>query len=97
VCGVANNQLAEPRHGEELRARGIVYAPDFVVNAGGVIASARVIFARVDRDRATEQILALYDTILSILTRADASGRAPCEIAEDLARERLEAGAQQGV
>lgn len=96
VCGVANNQLAEPRHGDELRARGVVYAPDFVVNAGGVIASARVIFARVDRERATEQILALHDTILSILERAEASGRAPGEIAEDLARERLEAAPAVG-
>ncbi len=92
ICGVANNQLAEPRHGAELQARGIVYAPDFVVNAGGVIASARVIFASVDRDRATEQILGLHDTLLQILRRAEAAGRQPEQVAEDLARERLAAG-----
>ncbi len=92
VCGVANNQLAAPRHGEELLARGIVYAPDFVVNAGGVIASARVIFASVDRERATEQILGLHDTLLRILRRAEATARPPEEIAEELARERLAAG-----
>ena len=37
VCGAANNQLLEPRHGEQLRERGIKYAPDYVVNAGGLI------------------------------------------------------------
>jgi leucine dehydrogenase len=37
VAGAANNQLAEPRHGDVLRARGILYAPDFVINAGGII------------------------------------------------------------
>jgi leucine dehydrogenase len=37
VAGAANNQLAEPRHGEALRARGILYAPDYVINAGGII------------------------------------------------------------
>ena len=37
VCGAANNQLLEARHGEELRDRGIKYAPDYVVNAGGLI------------------------------------------------------------
>ena len=37
VAGAANNQLAEPRHGDDLHARGILYAPDYAINAGGVI------------------------------------------------------------
>src|SRR5262249_48934199 len=37
VAGAANNQLAEPRHGEDINARGILYAPDYAINAGGLI------------------------------------------------------------
>ena len=93
ICGVANNQLAEPRHGLELRDRGIAYVPDYVVNAGGMIGASRGIFATPDLDASLRQIEGLYDTILEILERADASGRASSEVADDLARARIAAAA----
>ena len=49
VCGLANNQLAEPRHGEELQRNGIAYVPDYVVNAGGMMGASTVIFGTPSR------------------------------------------------
>ncbi|MEM7775440.1 MAG: amino acid dehydrogenase [Pseudomonadota bacterium] len=89
VCGIANNQLAEPRHGQALADRGIAYAPDYVVNAGGVISSARVIFASMDHAAAEAQTLAIYDTVLEVLERAAKDGRTTEAIADQIAEERL--------
>jgi len=91
ICGLANNQLAEPRHGLGLRDRGIAYVPDYVVNAGGMIGASRGIFATPDLDASLRQIEGLYDTILEILEQADSSGRASSEVADDLARARISA------
>lgn len=91
VCGTANNQLQEPRHGHELAERGIVYAPDFAVNAGGIIASSRVIFAELDHETAKRQTLAIEDTVRDILERARREGRPTSEVAEEMAEERLAA------
>jgi len=91
ICGLANNQLAEPRHGLELRDRGITYVPDYVVNAGGMIGASRGIYATPDLDTSLRQIEGLYDTILEILELADSSGRASSEVADDLARARISA------
>jgi leucine dehydrogenase len=91
VCGVANNQLQEPRHGAALRARGIAYVPDYVVNAGGMIGASTVIYSVPDREASVRDVLGLYDTVLSILQRADAEGRPPSDVADDLARARIAA------
>jgi leucine dehydrogenase len=89
VCGVANNQLRAPRHGAALRERGIAYVPDYVVNAGGMIGASTVIFSTADHDASVRKILGLYDTVLSILQRADAEGRPSSDVADDLARARM--------
>ncbi|WP_204114131.1 Glu/Leu/Phe/Val dehydrogenase [Shimia biformata] len=91
VCGVANNQLAEPRHGAALKQRGIAYVPDYVVNAGGIIGSSSVIYTTPDEARITDKIHGLYDTIGDILKRADASGEATSDVADQMARARLAA------
>lgn len=91
ICGLANNQLAEPRHGIALRERGITYVPDYVVNAGGMIGASRVIFATPDHEASLGKIEGLCDTILGILQEADASGRAPFEVADEIARARMAA------
>lgn len=91
ICGLANNQLAEPRHGLALRDRGIAYVPDYVVNAGGMIGASRGIFATPDLEASLRQIDGLYGTILEILAEADSSGRASSEVADDLARARIAA------
>jgi leucine dehydrogenase len=94
VCGLANNQLAEPRHAQMLKDSGITYVPDYVANSGGVIGSSTVIFTTPDRDASIRQIEGLYDTILHILEQADAENRLPSDIADELALSRMAAAAK---
>ena len=96
VCGLANNQLAEPRHGAALAERGITYVPDYVVNAGGMLGASLVIFATPDREASIRRIEGLYDTILQILQQADATGRPPFEVADEVARSRIDAARSMG-
>lgn len=88
VAGAANNQLAEPRHGEELRRRGILYAPDYVINAGGIIDihHERTGF---DRDRLVRHLDGIADTLAEVFARAEAEGLPTGEVADRMARERL--------
>ncbi len=88
VAGAANNQLAEARHALALQQRGILYAPDYVINAGGIIdvhylrvgMQAEDIRARVD---------VIGDTLREIFKRAAEQGDTPENIAEQLAEERF--------
>lgn len=91
VAGAANNQLARDDHGERLRARGILYAPDFVINAGGMmrVASEREGFDPVLVDR---QVAGIHDSLLRIFERADAEGIATQAAAMRIAAERLQRG-----
>jgi len=89
ICGVANNQLAEPRHGKALMGRGIAYVPDYVVNAGGMMGASTVIFSTPSREAANESILGLYDTILSILEQAANSKLPSSQVADELALSRI--------
>lgn len=88
VAGAANNQLAEPRHGQALAERGILYAPDYVINAGGVI---DVCYERdeYDQDRIFKEVDAIGQTLTEIFVRAEAQKRPTYELADTLARERL--------
>lgn len=89
ICGLANNQLTETRHGQALRDRGIAYVPDYVVNAGGMLGTSTVIFTTPSREASHQRILGLYDTILSILARADAQGLPSSQVADEIALERM--------
>lgn len=88
VAGAANNQLQEARHGEELARRGIVYAPDYAINSGGLINVAQEVVG-YDRDKAYSRAAAVYDTIDQILTRAQQSGKRPEQVADRIVEERL--------
>jgi leucine dehydrogenase len=88
VAGAANNQLAEPRHGAELQRRGVLYAPDYVVNAGGVIIISHE-GPRYDKAEAFAHIAGIYETLLEIFRRADAQGIPTSEAADRLAEERF--------
>lgn len=88
IAGGANNQLQEPRHGEMLLARGIAYAPDYVINAGGLIAVADEA-AGFDAQRVHERVLRIHDTVLDVAERAKAESAAPHRVAERLAKERI--------
>lgn len=93
VAGSANNQLAERRHGAELAARGILYAPDYVTNAGGIIELAySPDFGREHDEQAIQKhIDGLYDTLMEIFARADKANAATNEIANQMAEERFKA------
>ena len=90
ICGLANNQLAEERHGEALRQSGIAYVPDYVVNAGGMMGASTVIFSAPSRDEAYKRIDGLYKTITEILTRATKEETSSSVIADQMARERIQ-------
>jgi leucine dehydrogenase len=83
VAGGANNQLATPEDGRRLHDRGILYAPDFVANGGGVINVATEVLRIADRAGWIERRLAALDATLdAILGRAQALGQSPNDVAE---------------
>ena len=88
VAGAANNQLADPRHGHALHARGVLYAPDYVVNAGGVIDIACE-GPDYSIDRVLKRVEGIYDTLTEILRRAASSGLPPFVVADRMAEERF--------
>ena len=88
VAGAANNQLAEPRHGESLTARGILYAPDYVINAGGVIDVAAE-GPDYDEDAVLARAAGIHDTLVGIFQRADAEGLPTSAIADRMAEDRF--------
>ncbi|WP_374223816.1 Leu/Phe/Val dehydrogenase [Streptomyces sp. ISL-11] len=88
VCGAANNQLAHPGVEKDLADRGILYAPDYVVNAGGVIQVADELHG-FDFDRAKAKATKIYDTTLAIFDRAKADGIPPAAAADRLAEQRM--------
>ena len=89
VCGGANNVLLEPRtHGEALEARGIMYAPDFVANAGGVI-NVYSELAGWTRERALRKADEIFDTILGVYTIAKERSIPTFEAADKLAEARI--------
>jgi leucine dehydrogenase len=88
VVGSANNQLACDEDAAALAERGIVYAPDFVANAGGVINIAQEPLG-YDRQRAYERIRTIHDTVLATFARAEADGTTAAAAANLLAEERI--------
>ena len=92
VAGVANNQLAERRHDQLLHDRGILYAPDYVINSGGMLNASGDIFGKYDVDQVMERVTGLYDATLRIFEMAQQEGRLASEVADDLARQKIAAG-----
>jgi len=90
VAGGANNQLLEERHGEELEARGILYAPDYVANAGGVI-NVYSELAGWTRERSLRKADEIYDTMLGVFELAREQGIPTYVAADRMAERRLKA------
>ena len=88
VAGAANNQLAEARHGVELMKRGILYAPDYVINAGGII---DVYHERIGFERAAliRHIEGIRDNLMEVFERAREEERPTAEVADAIAEERF--------
>jgi leucine dehydrogenase len=92
VCGCANNQLATPHDGARLAGRDVLYAPDYVVNAGGVINIAQELSGDgYDHDRAWARVAGIRETIERVFALADGHGLTPAEAADHLAESRLAA------
>ena len=91
VAGAANNQLATPWDAGRLRDRGILYAPDYVVNAGGVIHLAGYERLGWDDDQVAARLAGIGRTLGDLLERADREGVTPAAAADRLARERIAA------
>ncbi|HEX7051666.1 MAG TPA: Glu/Leu/Phe/Val dehydrogenase [Longimicrobiales bacterium] len=89
IAGAANNQLAEERHGDELARRGILYAPDYVINAGGLIN----VYGELNHwtpERAKRKAGEIYDTLTQIFELAKEQGIPTYEAADRIAERRIQ-------
>jgi leucine dehydrogenase len=92
VAGAANNQLAAPEDAERFAAREILYAPDYVVNAGGIIHLASLEMLGEDLRRRDERVDAIGDTLAHVFRIAEAEGISTGAAADRLAHDRIEGG-----
>ena len=93
IAGVANNQLLEPRHGDVLRQKGILYAPDYVINAGGIInVSFELLPGGYDEERAVAKIDRIYDNLRQVFAIAREQKVSTHVAADRLAEQRIAAG-----
>jgi leucine dehydrogenase len=91
ICGAANNQLADEKiHGEAVVKKGILYAPDFVVNAGGII-NVYYELEGYNRERALAHAEKIYDTTFNLFQLAKKEGIPTYMAANRLGEERIEA------
>jgi leucine dehydrogenase len=84
----ANNQLKEDRHGDALTEKGIIYAPDYVINAGGVINVADELLG-YNRDRAMKKVEGIYDNILKVFEIAERDRIPSYKAADRMVEERI--------
>jgi leucine dehydrogenase len=89
VAGGANNQLASPADAEALQRRGILYAPDFIVNAGGIINASCEVGAPYSAARAKEMTERIYETTERVIQMARKDETTAAAAADRLAEERL--------
>ena len=89
VAGAANNQLATPQDGDELHARGILYLPDFLINAGGIVSVAREYLGTGTEESVSNEVGQIRDRVAHLLERS--AGQAPARAAGDWALEKLRA------
>lgn len=93
IAGCANNQLLEPRHARDLLAKGIVHAPDYVINAGGIInVSVELLPGGYDEAKSLEKIERIYPNLRKVFEISRREGIPTNEAAARLAEERLAAG-----
>jgi len=90
IAGCANNQLAEPRHDQALVDNGILYAPDYVINAGGII---NISFEEnYNVENATKKVEEIYSTLLDVYSKADEQNKPTGIVADEMAREIIRNG-----
>lgn len=89
VAGAANNQLATPADGDALHARGILYLPDYLVNAGGIVSVAREYRQEGEEQAVMREVGLIAGRVETLLERAQASGLTPAREADAWARSKL--------
>ncbi|GII78593.1 leucine dehydrogenase [Sphaerisporangium rufum] len=94
VAGPANDQLATPDVADLLHGRGIIWVPDYVAGAGGVINAVSTELNHLDPDEAAARVDAIADTVDHLLDTAQRHGHTPARAASDLARHRLHTGSR---
>ncbi|MEJ2275357.1 MAG: amino acid dehydrogenase, partial [Woeseiaceae bacterium] len=94
VAGAANNQLSTPADGARLAERGILYAPDYVINAGGIITVAAEYFGDASEDDVRADVGRIKDRLRKIFREAKETGRSTHELADELARSIVAAARQ---
>lgn len=92
IAGAANNQLATATDGARLAERDILYAPDYVINAGGIISVAREYYGDSSEEQVRADVSRIKYRLQSIFDEAKASGRPTNELADELARNLVAAG-----
>lgn len=88
IAGAANNQLAHTYHGQQLHDKGILYATDYVINAGGVIFASGKYF-NTPKARVNEYIDGINTTLLQVFTRSAAENKPTSIIADTMAQEKI--------
>ena len=93
IAGCANNQLAESRHGEVIREKGILYAPDYVINAGGIIN----VYYETAPDgysaaASNKHVEGIFNTLTEIFARSEKEQKSTHLIADELAQEIIKNG-----
>lgn len=89
IAGAANNQLASARDGARLHAAGVLYAPDYVINAGGIISVGREYLGGATLESIAAEIHRIPARLTEIFTRSSAADRPTSELADEMARQLL--------
>ena len=92
VAGAANNQLLDDECGEMLHKRGILYAPDFIINGGGVINAAQEAFTVYNKENVLKQVENIYNTITWIAEQSKSTNVPEYVIAREFAEDRIKNG-----
>ena len=90
IAGAANNQLANEEMGNELLKKGILYAPDYVINCGGIIDIYHQRKGIRDSEEITKQLQIIRENLSNILVESDRTNRTTNEVADDLARAKFQ-------
>jgi leucine dehydrogenase len=89
IAGAANNQLATAQDGARLFAANVLYAPDYVINAGGIISVGREFLGGATAKSIAQEIRRIPDRLITIFERSRADKRPTSDIADEMARQKI--------
>ena len=92
IAGAADNVILDDECGVVLKNKGIVYAPDFIINGGGVINAGQEAFTTYDKENVLKQVHNIYNTVYGILEESKATGEPEGVIAQRFAENRIKNG-----